>query len=708
LISAFGRSPHGPAALQTAERLARKGRHDEAVPLFERAGDFLRAGESALALRQPLQAAQFFEKAQAWERAARCFEDAGDLREALRAMEEAERSLETRDAGRMAATPRLTELKLKRADLLVRLGRREPAGALLRPLSPSPRVAELLERAGHYEEALQCHLDLGNPEEATRLAGKVPDRERLLAQIHLRSGRPVEAGDLFARLGLAREAAEAYETGREWSRAAYRWEAAGEPRRAAQAYEKAGRPADAARCCKAADPGKAVEAPARKTEEARQPVPATTPRAATVTGVAPSPARQSQALRRARELLAVGDKAKAASLLMPMWPADSGFAEGAFLLAPLLIVEGFYEEALERLRRIPADAIPLAAAPPLDLELNYWEGRCLEAMGELEAAQACYARVTASDVHYRDVLDRTESLRGTPPAASSIPEAAPEPPAWPAPSDTPVVGRRLAGRYELLAELGRGGMGRVYKAFDHGLSEVVAIKTVLAAGDGVLAEESRLLREVQICRRISHPNVVRVYDIGQFDGGLFVTMEHIEGRRLDEVTAQESPLPFARIRSLLSEMAAGLHEAHAQGIVHRDLKPANVMVTASRLKILDFGIASMAGLSARLTHTGTVMGSPMYMSPDQVEGLELDGRTDLYSMGLVAYSLIAGREPFEIAEPMVLLFKKLREDPPDVRQVRPDTPEPWAALLARLLARRREDRFQSAQEVLDALAALPV
>ena len=148
----------------------------------------------------------------------------------------------------------------------------------------------------------------------------------------------------------------------------------------------------------------------------------------------------------------------------------------------------------------------------------------------------------------------------------------------------------LAERYEILAELGRGGMGRVYKAYDLELGEIVAIKTLIAPDD-VFGEEPRLLREVQICRRISHPNVVRVYDIGRFEGGLFVTMEYIDGMNLEAVIAEESPLPFARVRSILSEIASGLQEAHAQGIVHRDLKPANVMVTGSRLKILDFGIA---------------------------------------------------------------------------------------------------------------------
>ncbi len=201
---------------------------------------------------------------------------------------------------------------------------------------------------------------------------------------------------------------------------------------------------------------------------------------------------------------------------------------------------------------------------------------------------------------------------------------------------------------------------------------------------------------------------MRVYDLGKFDRGLFVTMEYLEGVSLEEVIKNDAPLPFARIRSLLADAAAGLQEAHEQGIVHRDLKPGNLMMTGNRLKILDFGIASMRGLGARLTQVGMVLGSPMYMSPEQIRGRELDGRSDFYSLGLIAYTLIAGREPFEATEPTVLVLQKLREDPPDIRAFRPETPDAWAWFLGRLLAREREERFASARELLEALALLPV
>jgi serine/threonine-protein kinase len=691
LMDAFGQLPQGrlPDTLSAAELLAAQKHSTQAILLFERSGAFLRAGEAALAARDPLRAVRYFKQAGAWLQAVRCFEEAGKLREALQTIEEGLRSLARTVGGSAVSGGRIEELNLLKADLLLRLGRPEAVAKLVGSMPPSARLAEILERGGQHSEAVDCYLRLGQGEEALRLAARAPNRDRLRAQIFLRTGQPAEAAHLLAQLGLAREAAEAYEAAKDWKRAAYRWEAAEEPRRAAEAYEKAGRPRDAARCYQAAgmpERAAAASTPARGSGSAKA-----------------LEARGGQTLQMARQNLAAGDKSRAASLLLQIRPDEPGFAESAVLLAPLLIEEGFGAEALQRLRQTPQ-----GGSPQMEVEREYWEGRSLEAMGQKAAAIACFERVIARDPDHRDARERIEeqkhsrkSHRKTTAAVAATVRPAPA-------VELPPVGERLAGRYEILAELGRGGMGQVYKARDIELNEIVAIKALIAPAEDSLREETRLLREVQICRRITHPNVVRVYDIGRFQGGLFVTMEFIEGQSLDAVIEKEFPLPFARIRFLLTEIASGLHEAHSQGIIHRDLKPGNIVVTANRLKILDFGIASMAGLGARLTQTGVVMGTPMYMSPDQILGREPDGRSDLYSLGVLAYTLIAGREPYEAGETTLLLLQQLQAPPPPIRRFRPESPDAWTALLDSLLAKDPQDRCQSAREVLDALDKLPV
>jgi tetratricopeptide (TPR) repeat protein len=680
LMAGLGRVPEGYAdadAMRAAELLVSQKQHDLAIPLFEVAWELRRAAECALAARDPVRAARLYERAGDRLEAARCYRSAGKPREALQLLEEGSKTT----PGGLPSPAHQEETILLRAELLRQLGRDSAATVLLASIPPSLRAAELLERSGQVEQAVYCYLDLGETERATRAAAKCSDRDRLLARISLRSGRPIEAGHLFAQIGLTREAAEAYEEGRDWGSAAYRWEAAREPRRAAEAYEKAGRLRDAARCFAAAGlPERAAELAekaARASDRSLKPVPAGKP---------------GKALDAASRHLAAGEKARAAAVLMQIGPGEPDFGRAAVLLSPLLLEERFHDEALGRLRQVPPDD---GGDRTLACERHHWEGRTLEAMGDAAAAQECYERALAFVPDHVESRRRLAWLReGTQPV--------------PVPPDDGVLirGSRLAGRYEVLSLIGRGGMGRVYKAHDRELDEVVAIKTVLRPANGGTGDEARLFREVQICRRISHPNVVRVYDLGRFPGGIFVTMEHLEGRNLERVITEDAPVPLARIRAILSEVASGLGEAHSLGVVHRDLKPANVMVTATRVKILDFGIACMGG-DARLTQVGFVMGSPMYMSPDQLQGRELDGRSDLYSFGILAYTLIGGREPFEHSDPTVLALKQLHEAHADIRTLRPETPAAWAAFLDRLLAKDPEDRFQTAQEVLDVLAELP-
>jgi tetratricopeptide (TPR) repeat protein len=691
LLAAFGQLPAGEPldARGAAELLTRRGRHQDAILLFEKAGDLLRAAEAAVALRQPLRAARYFKRAGAWQQAVACYEEGGKLEDALATVEDGLRALAGTGGARQVQESRRDQLSLKRADLLVRLGRGDAAAALLRDLRPDAYVAQLLEKAERWEEALQCYLGLGRIDEATRLAARSPQRDRLMAVLCRSTGRPAEAGNLFAELGLAREAAESYEEAGDWGRAAYRWEAAGEPRRAAEAYTRGGRLRDAGRCFAAAG----------LNDEAAQ----AWTRGGHLSQAVELYLRHGEPVRAARLHLAAGDETRAAALLVQIEPEHPAFAEGVLLAAPLLVAEGLYGEALGRLRRV-AEAAPRDA--PRSPESDYWMARCLEGLARHDEARARYGRLEKRQPGYRDVRERLAAL-------AEVAEPVPAAPA-PAVVHTLAVGSELAGRYEILAEIGKGGMGRVYKARDRELGEVVAIKTLLVsahAGDTGFADDARLLREVQLCRRISHPNVVRVYDLGRFAGGLFVTMEYLDGKALDDLIAQEAPLSFERIRTILSGVAAGLAEAHAQGIVHRDLKPGNVMVSTDRAKILDFGIATMAaGASTdpRLTQTGIVLGSPTYMSPDQILGRELDGRSDLYSLGILAYTLVAGREPFDPADAQTLLLKQLWEKPRDVRTFRPETPEPWAALLERLLAKEPEQRHQSAGELLAELAELPV
>jgi tetratricopeptide (TPR) repeat protein len=278
----------------------------------------------------------------------------------------------------------------------------------------------------------------------------------------------------------------------------------------------------------------------------------------------------------------------------------------------------------------------------------------------------------------------------------------------PLPPGTLAIGQLLAGRFQILAELGQGGMGRVYKARDLELHEPVAIKVLSGQPDDGSVEAERLIREVQICRKITHPNVVRVFDLGRHAGSLFIIMELLEGEVLVDLIDPERRPSLARLKTILCEIASGLGEAHALGVVHRDLKPENIILTATRLKILDFGIARMSGFDKRLTQVGFALGSPLYMAPEQIQGLPLDNRSDLYSLGVLAFALIAGHEPFDGPNSTAIAIQHLQQPPPDLNSLRPGLPAGWNEVAAKLLAKRPEDRFQSTNDVIAALLPLDV
>jgi serine/threonine protein kinase/Fe-S cluster biogenesis protein NfuA len=284
----------------------------------------------------------------------------------------------------------------------------------------------------------------------------------------------------------------------------------------------------------------------------------------------------------------------------------------------------------------------------------------------------------------------------------------------------PFIGQTIAEKYLIEQLLGTGGMGRVYKARHRTLDRAFVLKILNRdlLTDPSMAE--RFEREALAASRLSHPNSISIIDFGSTeDGTLYIVMEHVPGRNLAKLLAQEFPLAQGRAVRIVSQILGALGDAHAAGIVHRDLKPENVMVEARRdepdfVKVLDFGIAKLndpGGESEqRLTRTGMVCGTPGYMSPEQARGEELDLRSDLYSVGVMLYELLTGRLAFEATTPMALVNKHMFENPIPPRERRPDldiSPD-LDALVMRALAKDRNQRPASAEEMRADLLACAI
>ena len=259
----------------------------------------------------------------------------------------------------------------------------------------------------------------------------------------------------------------------------------------------------------------------------------------------------------------------------------------------------------------------------------------------------------------------------------------------------------MLGRFEVLAEIGRGAMGIVYRAKDPMLERIVAIKTINMGmdRDGAEMYEKRFYQEARAAGGLNHPNIVTVYDIGKTDTECYMAMEYIEGAELRTLLLPGKPLPVPRALSIAAQVAEGLAYAHERGVVHRDIKPANIMVPESgAVKITDFGIARMRSSNVQ-TQTGMMMGSPKYMSPEQVIGKRADHRTDVFSLGVILYEMLTGATPFAGESVNAVMYQIVNFVPPAPSAINPSAPAALDAVVAGMLAKSLDERFQSAAEV---------
>jgi eukaryotic-like serine/threonine-protein kinase len=279
-----------------------------------------------------------------------------------------------------------------------------------------------------------------------------------------------------------------------------------------------------------------------------------------------------------------------------------------------------------------------------------------------------------------------------------------------------LIGATLQGRYEIVRKIGEGGMSFVYLATDVATRERYAIKVLSAALSADENAMARLRREASVGMRLAHPNVCHIMRLGETEDGLvYVVMPLVEGEILADVTTRLGHIPLADVVVLLRDIAQGLHVAHELKIVHRDLKPENVMVCkrpdgGDYAVVMDFGLAKERKAGAelqKLTVTGIILGTPEFMSPEQLRGKPLDSRTDIYSLGLMTYEMLTGKLPFHGRTQQEMMIARLRSEPIPLRKMRSDItfPEAVERVLTKAMARDPDDRYQTTIEFADAFTA---
>src|SRR5215831_13337944 len=256
------------------------------------------------------------------------------------------------------------------------------------------------------------------------------------------------------------------------------------------------------------------------------------------------------------------------------------------------------------------------------------------------------------------------------------------------------LGKVLGGRYEILQKLGEGGMGAVYKARDHEVDRLVALKVIrpeLAANPEIL---QRFKQELVLARQITHRNVVRIYDLGEAEGVKFITMEYVDGEDLKTILRRSGKLPSADAVSIMQQVCRALDACHSEGVIHRDLKPSNIMRDkAGKVLVMDFGLAHNAA-SGGLTQTGVVLGTLEYMSPEQAQGMELGPTADIYAAGLIFYELLTGKAAYEAPSAMASLMKRTQERAIAASTVEKTVPRRLSAIVSRCIEPKSGDRYQ--------------
>jgi serine/threonine-protein kinase len=265
------------------------------------------------------------------------------------------------------------------------------------------------------------------------------------------------------------------------------------------------------------------------------------------------------------------------------------------------------------------------------------------------------------------------------------------------------VEKPMLGRYQIEKELGKGAMGVVYLGRDPKINRVVAIKTMALSQefeeDELVEVKERFFREAETAGRLNHQNIVTMYDAGEEHDLAFIAMEFLKGRDLVPYTKPDHLLPLPQVVSILARVADALAYAHSNNVVHRDVKPANVMYEpeSDQVKVTDFGIARITDSSK--TKTGMVLGTPSYMSPEQLSGKKIDGRSDLFSLGVTLYQMVCGQLPFVGDSMAQLMFKIANEAQADIRSMNPQVPDGLAAVIDRALSKDMEQRYQTGDEM---------
>lgn len=679
--------------VESAELHLEGENYEAAGSIFGQQEEWARAADCYLKCDHKSVAAEMYEKAGQYREAAECYRETDFLRHAAAmyvkckewmpaatALEQVfvdeggNAGLDPKKAADMEKLVRQAGKLYLKADepdkalaIFVRGGCSAEAGEVSALLGDHESAAAHYRQAGLVDKAAESLRTAGQGEEAARLlgqhlrdAGQNAEAAALLEE----AGDLLEAGDLYRSLEDYANAARCYEAQNGFAAAAEMHQLAGDRERAGAAYEQAGRFTEAAECY----------------------------------ALAGQPAREAALLEKAGDFLRAGEgfhregmDEEAIGVLQKIQQEDPDFAPAAAILGDLFAARGQTSLAITKLQQAIGDTELTRES----VDGYYKLASLYHEDGKSREALEIFEKVMAFDYHFRDVEEKLAEVRAV------VREDEPVGAMTDAGGDRPGTDRTPNtraddGRYQIVGELGRGGMGIVYKVQDTVLDRLVAFKVLPQALTENTQAIQNFMREAQAAAKLNHPNIVTVYDTGEQAGRYYIAMEYVEGTTLKEILRRRGAISPSGILHVLMQISEALAYAHEKKVVHRDIKPANAMWTRDKkAKLMDFGLAKV--VEEARNHTTVVAGTPYYMSPEQTLGKNIDHRTDIYSLGVSLFEMATGTVPFKEGN---IPYHHVHTAPPRIQDLRPDLPDTLSAIVERCLEKDPANRYQSAREIL--------
>jgi tetratricopeptide (TPR) repeat protein len=662
--------------------------YKEASLMYQLGRDYYKAAEMSHKRGDFLRAAQMMEKTTYLDKAAFLYMKVKHDLKAAEIFEELYTSYKQKKSPYKELTSqeveKFNEYGRLSAEEYLKAGKNDKAAYYFEELGFYDKAAEVYRLSGELQKELECYIKRQNYPKALELLNENSSLKvdlGLMAELYRGTGEYKKAAEYYLKAGKIEKAAESFQLAGDYQQAAKLGEELGFFQRAAGLYAKAGNNKKAAQLYeKEGDIRSAAELYYEEKEYSK---------------AAALYLRAEEYMQAVDIFYRLKDRGNYIETLQKVPEDSSDYRKACLMLGNAFIEKELYSVAEKKL----LEALPGEEVNNRTVAVYYSLGIIYEKLNQLDKAKDIFEKIVSFNYKYKDVAERMEKLKDLSSLAATQPI-----------DDTLInsirveSGTIIANRYNIKKTIGQGGMGRVFLVHDMHLDELIALKLLIPYQIGESDQVERFIREIKISRKINHPNVIRVFDLEKWHMNHFITMEYVDGGNLKDWMKQNPEDRDGRIHFLM-QICEGLYAAHRLNIIHRDIKPENILIDKGNIaKIVDFGIARSATITSK-TMDGRLIGTPEFISPEQIHGQNLDEKSDIYSLGVLMYQLFTGKLPFTASNIGQILLKHLNEKPIPPKEINPKVPAWLDEIILKALEKDPAKRFQNTKEIIKEIKA---